>query len=106
VAAGEWAKDGSLTEYKSSMDMSAELAAEAAQFSATVTMLFETLAGAFSQSSGMSWTPQKGWAYTGGDWTIAVGGRKGVFIESAKAGLQRTVPGSGRRDVRATPTTG
>jgi roadblock/LC7 domain-containing protein len=85
AAAGEWAKDGSLTDYKASMDMSQELGAEAAQFCATVTMLFDTLAGAFSQSSGMSWTPQQGWAYSGGDWTVAVGGRKGVFIESAKA---------------------
>jgi roadblock/LC7 domain-containing protein len=37
--------------------------------------------------SGMNWTPQQGWAYSGGDWTVAVGegGRKGVFIETAKA---------------------
>jgi roadblock/LC7 domain-containing protein len=87
VAAGEWAKDGSLLDYKSSMDMSPELAAEAAQFCATVSMLFDTLSGSFSQRSGMNWTPQQGWAYSGGDWTVAVGGggRKGVFVETAKA---------------------
>jgi roadblock/LC7 domain-containing protein len=37
--------------------------------------------------SGMSWTPLQGWAYSGGDWTVAIGerGTKGVFIETAKA---------------------
>jgi roadblock/LC7 domain-containing protein len=87
VAAGEWAKDGSLTDYKASMEMSPELAAQAAQFAATVSMLFETLAPAFSQLSGMNWTPQEGWAYSGGEWTVAVGGGggKGLFVETSKA---------------------
>jgi roadblock/LC7 domain-containing protein len=87
AAAGEFAKDGSVIDYKSSMDMSPELAAGAAQFCATVSMLFDTLSGAFSQQSGMNWSPQQGWAYSGGDWTVAIGegGRKGVFIETAKA---------------------
>jgi roadblock/LC7 domain-containing protein len=50
-------------------------------------MLLDTLSGAFSQMSGMDWTPQQGWAYSGGDWTVAVGkgGRQGVFIGTAKA---------------------
>jgi roadblock/LC7 domain-containing protein len=87
AAAGEFAKDGSLIDYKSNMDMSPELAAGAAQFCGTVSMLFDTLSGSFSQMSGMNWTPQQGWAYSGGDWTVAVGagGQKGVFIETAKA---------------------
>ena len=87
VAAGEFARDGSLINYKASMDMSPELAADAAQYCATVSMLFDTLSGAFSQRSGMNWTPQQGWAYSGGEWTVAVGegGRKGVFVETAKA---------------------
>jgi roadblock/LC7 domain-containing protein len=87
VAAGEFARDGSVIDYKSSMDMSPELAAGAAQFCATVSMLFDTLGGAFSQMSGMNWSPQQGWAYSGGDWTVAIGdgGRKGVFIQTAKA---------------------
>lgn len=33
----------------------------------------------------MRWTPQHGWMYAGGDWTVAVGGRRGVFVETAKA---------------------
>lgn len=87
VAAGEFRKDGSLVDYRASMDMSPELAAQSAQFCATVTMVFDTLGGAFTQLSGMPWAPQQGWAYSGGEYTIAVGegGTKGVFIETAKA---------------------
>jgi roadblock/LC7 domain-containing protein len=85
TAAGEFSADGTLLDYKAKMDMSPEIAAMSAQFCATVTMMFNTLAGAFSQLSQMKWVPQQGWAYSGGDWTVAVGGNKGVFIETAKA---------------------
>ena len=33
----------------------------------------------------MNWVPQQGWAYSGGKWTVAVGGNRGVFVETAKA---------------------
>ena len=85
VAAGEFTADGKLVDYRSNRDMPREMAEMAAQFTATVTMLFNTLAGSFSQQSQMNWVPQQGWAYSGGDMTIAVGGNKGVFIETAKA---------------------
>ena len=85
VAAGEFAADGKLVDFKATMDMSPELAAMSAQFCATVTMLFNTLAGAFSRLSQMNWVPQQGWAYSGGDYTVAVGANKGVFVETAKA---------------------
>ena len=65
--------------------MSPEMAAMSAQFCATVTMLFNTLAGAFAQLSQMNWVPQHGWMYAGGDWTVAIGGNRGVFVETAKA---------------------
>jgi roadblock/LC7 domain-containing protein len=85
VAAGEFAPDGKLVNYLASMDMSRDMAAMTAQFVATVTMLFNTLAGAFTQLSKMKWVPQQGWAYTGGDWTVAVMGNWGVFVETGKA---------------------
>jgi roadblock/LC7 domain-containing protein len=85
VAAGEFTVDGKLLDYKAKMDMSPELAAMTAQFCATVTMLFNTLAGAFSQLRKMNWVPQQGWAYSGGDWTVAIGGNRGVFVETTKA---------------------
>lgn len=81
AAAGKFTADGKLVDYKANMDMSPEMAAMSAQFCATVTMLFNTLAGAFAQLSQMSWVPQQGWAYSGGDWTVAIGGNRGVFIE-------------------------
>lgn len=85
VAAGEFAPDGSLVDYEATMGMSEELAAMSAQFCASVTMLFNTLGGAFSEMSGMEWAPQQGWAYSGGDYTVAVGGNRGVFVETEKA---------------------
>ena len=85
VAAGEFTADGKLVDYKAKMDMSKEMAALTAQFCSTVTMMFNTLAAAYSKTSGMNWLPQHGWMYAGGDWTVAVGGNRGVFIETAKA---------------------
>ncbi len=84
-AAGEFTADGKVMDYKANMDMSREMAEMSAQFCATVTMMFNTLAGAFAQLSQMKWVPQQGWMYAGGDWTIAIGGNQGVFIETAKA---------------------
>jgi roadblock/LC7 domain-containing protein len=91
AAAGEFGRAGSLGDFKSNVDMPQELAAQTAQFCASVSMLFDTLAGSYSQMSGMPWTPQQGWAYSGGDWTVGVGegGRKGVFIETAKADFNK-----------------
>ena len=84
-AAGEFTADGKLVDYKANMDMTREMAEMSAQFCATVTMMFNTLAGSFSQLSPMNWVPQQGWMYAGGDMTVAIGGNKGVFIETAKA---------------------
>jgi roadblock/LC7 domain-containing protein len=90
AAAGEFNADGSLVDYKANMDLSEELAEMTAQFSATVTMMFNTLASSYTQLSGMQWVPQQSWTYSGGDWTVAVGGgRKGVFVETAKADFNR-----------------
>ncbi len=85
VAVGEFTADGKLVDYKARMDMSQEMAEMSAQFCATVTMMFNTLAGSFSQLSQMKWVPQQGWMYAGGDMTVAVGGNLGVFAETAKA---------------------
>lgn len=85
VAAGEFTRSGDLNDYGATMDMSEELAATAAQFCASVTMLFNTLGGAFTEMSGMEWTPQQGWMYAGGDYTVAIGGNTGVFVETEKA---------------------
>ncbi len=85
VAAVEFTTDGKLVNHKAKMDMSPMLAAMTAQYCATVTMMFNTRAGDFAQLSKMKWVPQQGWMYAGGDWTVAIGGNKGVFVETAKA---------------------
>ena len=85
MAAGEFTADGKLVDFKANMDMPREMAEMSAQFCATVTMLFNTFAGSFSQLSQMNWTPQQGWMYAGGDMTVAIGGNKGIFVETAKA---------------------
>ncbi len=58
AAAGEFTPDGQLVDYKARMDMSEEMAQMTAQFCATVTMMFNSLAGSFTQLSGMNWVPQ------------------------------------------------
>ncbi|QLG61182.1 DUF2173 family protein [Halorarum salinum] len=85
VAAGEFSPAGSLVDYETNVGLSEEVAANAAQFCASVSMLFDTLADAFGETSGMEWTPQRGWAYSGGKYTVAVGGDRGVFAETGEA---------------------
>lgn len=90
AAAGQFTLDGKLVDYKANMDMSKEMAEMTAQFCATVSMMFNTLAGAFTQLSKMQWIPQKLWSYSGGDWTVVIGnGNKGVFVETNKADFNK-----------------
>jgi roadblock/LC7 domain-containing protein len=87
VLAFEFAPDGRLLCHEANTETSPEMAAMAAQFCASVTMSFNTLAGAFSRLSHMPWVPQQGWAYSGGEYTVAIGGNGycGVFIKTASA---------------------
>jgi roadblock/LC7 domain-containing protein len=89
MAAGEFTADGTLVDYRANMNMPPEMAAMSAQFCATVSMMFNALAAAFSHLTPMQFTPQQGWAYSGGDMTVAVGGRVGVFIETEKADFNK-----------------
>jgi roadblock/LC7 domain-containing protein len=82
AAVGRFAVDGRCADYKANMDMSKQMADKTAQYLATVTMMFNTLADAFSKETGMSWTPQEGWTYSGGNWTVVVWGDVGVFCDT------------------------
>lgn len=84
IMAFEFTPDGERTAHAKSTP---EMAAMAARYCATVTMEFNTLAGAFSALSERAWVPQHGWMYRGGDYTVIVGngGYRGVFVETAKA---------------------
>jgi roadblock/LC7 domain-containing protein len=83
VAAGEFTDDGKLIDVRG--QLTPEIAQAAAQFCGTVNMMFKTLAGAFQQISGMPWTPAQGWAFSGGNYSVCIGGNKGVFVETTKA---------------------
>ncbi len=91
VLAFEFAPDGRLLNHNANTETSPEMAAMVAQFCASVTMNFNTLAGAFSKLSSMPWVPQQGWAYAGGEYSVAIGGKgyRGVFIKTARADFNR-----------------
>jgi roadblock/LC7 domain-containing protein len=83
VAAGQFSDDGKLVQFRG--DLRPEVAQAAAQFCGTVNMLFKTMSGSFQQISGMPWTPAQGWAFSGGKYSVCVGGDTGVFVETSKA---------------------
>lgn len=90
AAVGEFTSDGKILEYRSTTDIPKEIAEISAQFCATVSMLFNTLAVAFTHLAKTQWLPQKVWTYTGGDWTVIIaGGNTWVFVETAKADLNQ-----------------
>ena len=48
--------------------------------------MFDVLAGSYTKlNPQFAFTPQHGWAYSGGDWSIAVGGNRGVFVRTSDA---------------------
>ena len=100
IATGEFTFEGRVIDFRSKTDMSAEVAGMCAGLCAPISVMFETLAEHFLRFSDMNWSPQKGWAYSGGDWTIAVSGTRGVFVQTAKTDfnlLFRVLVGDGEQ---------
>ena len=86
VAAGEFSRDGSLVDFEASVDFPKDLAEQTAQFTAAVTQLFDVLAGSFTKlNPQFTFAPQQGWAYSGGEYSVAVGGTRGVVVKTADA---------------------
>jgi roadblock/LC7 domain-containing protein len=87
VVAGEFDFEGRMLDYEAKMDMPEEMAQMAAQFCAAVSVMLNTMASSFADRSGMNWVPQRGWTYSGGEWTACIGdgGRRGVFVETSRA---------------------
>ncbi len=86
IASGEFSVDGKLIDFRAKDNRLPEEAAQlTAQFAAAVSQLLGALASAHSKISGLNWVPEQGWAYSGGDLTIAVGGRRGVFVKTEEA---------------------
>ena len=60
-------------------------------FCATITMMFSSMALAMDRVSGTgfdqtSWQPQKGWTFSGGDYSIALHGQRFIIAETEKVG--------------------
>jgi roadblock/LC7 domain-containing protein len=86
VMVGEFSPDGRLVEFRAGQEAPQAMGELSAQYIATVTMLFNTLGGAFTQvSGGMPWAPAQGWAYSGGEFTVASANNHWIFVETAKA---------------------
>jgi roadblock/LC7 domain-containing protein len=86
VAAGEFSRDGSLEDFEATVEFPEDLAKQTAKFTAVVTQLFDVLAESYTQlNDQFAFAPQQGWAYSGGDWSVAVGGTRGVFVKTADA---------------------
>lgn len=87
IAAGKFRDDGKLIAYKGKI--SKDQAVMTAQFCGTVNMMFKTLSGSYERITRMEWTPARGWAFSGGNFSVCIGGNKGVFVETAKADFNR-----------------
>ena len=86
IASGEFSADGKLIDFRGKDNRLPQDVAElTAQFAAAVSQLLGALAAAHTKVSGFNWVPERGWAYSGGDLTIAVGGRHGVFFKTEDA---------------------
>ena len=87
VIASQFGPDGELLDYRISGDVEItdEMAGMCAELCMPVNIMFDTMAQEFMRFSDMKWLPRRGWAYSGGDWTVAMGDNCGVFVETAKA---------------------
>jgi len=95
MAAGIFSPEGKLVDYKSNTEMPKEMAEMTAKFCGAVNLMFDALANAYTQLYNMNWVPQHSWMYSGGDWTVIISGTRGVFVESAKADLEKLLKGLG-----------
>jgi len=88
VIAGDFTPEGKLSGYKGKIDLSPEMAATAAKFAATIAMMLEALALAYSEiekmGTGTVWVPERLWMYSGGDWTAAVSSPHWAIVNTAQ----------------------
>lgn len=81
IAVGEFDEQGKVVAFQAAenVELPESLADLTAKYCATVDQLFATLADSFTDITGMQWTPSIGWVYAGGEYTVAVSNRYGVF---------------------------
>jgi len=86
IASGEFAANGRLVDIRTKgSPLPDDVAGLTAQFAAAISQLLSTLAAAHTRISGLNWVPAQGWACSGGELTIAVGGNHGVFVKTEEA---------------------
>lgn len=95
MAAGIFSPEGMLVDYKSKTEMPKEMAQMTAKFCGAVNTMFDALSSAYTQLYKMNWVPQHNWMYSGGDWTVIISGNRGVFVETAKADLEKLLKALG-----------
>lgn len=83
VAAAEFGSDGTLVGFKSTLDLVAPAQDLATRLSAKINETFDQLAETYASMTDMEWLPRRYWCYSGGDFTVAVGGNWMVFAETA-----------------------
>jgi roadblock/LC7 domain-containing protein len=76
VAAAEFSADGSVVDFKGDLDLLPPANQVATRLAARVSETFDQLASTYSSLSQMQWTPRRCWMYSGGDWTVVVGGNR------------------------------
>jgi len=93
LVAGRFGPDGRIVEHKSKgLFIEYPPALEMAQwFGAAATMMFNSMAFAMDSISRTgfdttSWLPQNGWAYFGGDYSVAVHNDRFLLAETKKIG--------------------
>ena|SRR5271170_6378268 len=93
LMAGRFGRDWNITEHRSkALYLENPAATEMAQwFCAAITMMLSSMAHAIDAMSQTgfdqtSWLPLKSWAYSGGDYAIAVRGDRFLIAERAKLG--------------------
>lgn len=92
LAAGRFTADGKLVEYRANVEVSADLAAMASHFAATVSMLLGTFSASYSVLSGIPLVPFRGWIYSGGEMTSVIEGDLWSIIRTEASSFRRPEP--------------
>ncbi|MBI3945166.1 MAG: DUF2173 family protein [Armatimonadetes bacterium] len=91
VCAFEFDADGRLVDFKARAGISRDVVELGAEYCATITSVFKTLADSATRLTPMGWTPFHAWCYTGGEYTCVIGGDgyRGVFCETSRCDLNK-----------------
>ncbi len=98
VAAARFTADGNSIDFRGDLDLLPRGRELATRLAAKVSQTFDELARTYSSLSQMQWTPRRCWTYSGGDWTVAVGGDRLVFARADDTDLNALLDALTRPD--------